>query len=534
MPRSRIRLSLTVGLGLLLATSAASAQVVGWRNDGTGHFPDAKPPLKWSRTQAGQTRNIIWQTEMHVSSTASPIVVGDHVFVAGDHCDLVCIDKRTGRILWIRTASPYDAATAEERAAHPEKFKELDKLAAERNAINAKIPAAQAPPGKPSSKKIGEATVLVIPQGPVAKLGAEKRKIEKKMASLLLKVDGAKYKPGEGKGYGFASHTPASDGRSVYVSNGLGVFACFNLDGKRKWIAYDSSGHQHHGYHSSPILVGDKAVFFRGKYFAFDAATGKPAWQADEAPMLRYGSPIAVRIGGTDAVVTCAGGLLRASDGGVVVKAKRGEWWPGATVGGGRVFLNGGRPYGAKPVFWYKLPANLGGSAATPSYATAPFPLDELGTTEWGMPERMLKSGRIFAKSTFQATPLYHDGLLYVFTMQGVLLVYDVEKNELVYKKLLDIGLDPKRGDRPYGDGLNASPMLAGGKIHVWGNMGTALVLEPGRQYKELSRNRIEAVIQRSWRTTQEGCVSTPFFEGSRIYYRAERFLYCIGEPGRN
>jgi len=516
---------------VLSGAGGALAGVVGWRNDGTGHFPDAKPPLKWGRTQTGRTQNIVWQTELPGPSAASPIVVGGRIFVTADHCDLVCLEKRTGRILWIRTASPYDAATAGERAAHAEEFEELDKLAAQRDAIAAGIPAALAPPGKPASKKVGDATVLVVPQGPVSKLGGEKRKIEKKMASMLLKVDGKKYKPGEGRNYGFATHTPASDGRYVYFSNGTGVFACYDLEGKRRWIAYDNSAHQHHGYHSSPLLVGGKAVFFRGKYFAFDAETGKPAWQADERTMLRYGSPVAVKVGGIDAVVTCAGGLLRASDGAVIVKAKRGEYWPGPTVGGGRVFLNQGRPYQAKPVFWYALPAGVGTPVA-PAYVTAPFPLDELGTAEWGMPARMLKSGNIFGKSTFQATPLCHDGLLYVFTMQGVLLVYDVEKNELVYKKLLDVGLDRKRGDRPYGDGLNASAALAGGKIYIWGNMGTALVIEPGREYKELARNRIETIIQRSWRTTQEGCVSSPFFEGSRIYYRAERFVYCIGEPG--
>jgi len=144
---------------------------------------------------------------------------------------------------------------------------------------------------------------------------------------------------------------------------------------------------------------------------------------------------------------------------------------------------------------------------------------------------------------------LYHDGLLYIcgnnpiFTVSGkqglgpemLLYVCDVLTEKIVYTKNLDFGENPpKRGERPYGCGMAASPALAGGKVFLVGNFGTTLVLEPGREYKEVGRNVIDRRISYSYRENMlEGTVSSPFFEGNRIFYRAQRYLYCIGEPAK-
>jgi len=47
-----------------------------------------------------------------------------------------------------------------------------------------------------------------------------------------------------------------------------------------------------------------------------------------------------------------------------------------------------------------------------------------------------------------------------------------------------------------------------------------------GRTYKEVAINVLEDSKDGK---TQEQNVSTPVFEGSRIYYRTPAFLYCIG-----
>jgi outer membrane protein assembly factor BamB len=68
----------------------------GWRGDGSGRFPDAKPPLGWTGSAAG---NIRWKTEVG-RSMSSPVVVGDRVFVTAEPDLLVCVDRDSGQLLW--------------------------------------------------------------------------------------------------------------------------------------------------------------------------------------------------------------------------------------------------------------------------------------------------------------------------------------------------------------------------------------------------------------------------------------------------
>ena len=59
---------------------------------------------------------------------------------------------------------------------------------------------------------------------------------------------------------------------------------------------------------------------------------------------------------------------------------------------------------------------------------------------------------------------------------------------------------------------------LAGPYLFVSSDNGTTVVVQPGREYKELARNKLEAFR------------SSLVFEGKRVYIRTEKNLYCIGE----
>jgi len=56
-------------------------------------------------------------------------------------------------------------------------------------------------------------------------------------------------------------------------------------------------------------------------------------------------------------------------------------------------------------------------------------------------------------------------------------------------------------------------------------------VIEPGRQFKQVARNRIATCVARRWvLDPDEIFQSAPIFEGGRMYLRGEQNLYCIGE----
>jgi len=74
---------------------AAAETSVGWRGNGTGVYPDANPPVKWSATE-----NVLWKTPLPGKSNASPILVGDRIFICSEPSTLLCVSAKDGAILW--------------------------------------------------------------------------------------------------------------------------------------------------------------------------------------------------------------------------------------------------------------------------------------------------------------------------------------------------------------------------------------------------------------------------------------------------
>jgi outer membrane protein assembly factor BamB len=90
--------------GVLLAVFALPLRAgppIGWRNDGTGIFPGATPPVEWSAIDK-PPKNIAWHTTVG-ASYSSPIVVGDRVFLTAEPDKLVCVARDDGQILWEKT-----------------------------------------------------------------------------------------------------------------------------------------------------------------------------------------------------------------------------------------------------------------------------------------------------------------------------------------------------------------------------------------------------------------------------------------------
>jgi len=109
-------------------------------------------------------------------------------------------------------------------------------------------------------------------------------------------------------------------------------------------------------------------------------------------------------------------------------------------------------------------------------------------------------------------------------TVVRVDFVYrETATGELVYKKVL-----PMKPKTEYWNwaGVSASPTQAGKYIYLMDNQGLTIVLQPGRVYKEVAQNMLEESRDGK---SQEQNVSTPVFEGSRMYYRTPGYLYCIG-----
>jgi outer membrane protein assembly factor BamB len=210
---------------------------------------------------------------------------------------------------------------------------------------------------------------------------------------------------------------------------------------------------------------------------ALDAASGKELWRAELSA--RHASPIAVRIGKEDVLISPSGNLVRATDGKVLLSEnglQLSECSP--ILGDGVVFAQGGK-FSA-----YRLPEAV---TENPS-------LELLWQTS-------------SARGRRTPSPVYHDGLLYGATTEGIFDVTDAATGQTVYRKRLDLDKN-----------IYASVTLAGDLIFVSSTQGSTLILKTGRKYEEVARCELEPFG------------SCPVFVGKRMYVRAQKHLYCVGQ----
>ena len=142
--------------GNLWCSGAGAADAVGWRTDGTGRYPDAKPCVAWSPTS-----NVIWRTQMPGWGNATPAIAGDRLFVCAEPATLLCVSKADGSILWQRTNSYEQVMTPEESAKAAKDKADADELRKklgpiEKDLQKAKNDLKKTPEDEEIKKKIGE------------------------------------------------------------------------------------------------------------------------------------------------------------------------------------------------------------------------------------------------------------------------------------------------------------------------------------------------------------------------------------------
>jgi outer membrane protein assembly factor BamB len=118
-----------------------------------------------------------------------------------------------------------------------------------------------------------------------------------------------------------------------------------------------------------------------------------------------------------------------------------------------------------------------------------------------------LWKGRVKSSGYGFSSPVVFDGLLYSTNDQSLLTVLDAATGAVAYEERLNLP-----------GAAYPSISLAGNRIYVSSDTGETVVLQAGREYKELARNKLEEFR------------SSLVFEGKRVYIRTGKHLYCIGE----
>jgi len=422
-----------LGIAGLLACALNPARAdVGFRNDGTGVFPEARPPLHWSAAS-----NVVWTIRLK-SSNASPIVLGDKVITCEEPDVLLALNFSDGRRLWAMTNSYFETlppAEAETVRANQKQAEPLNK--ALRDAEN----------------KLHAAEKLAKAQTNAVEAKASLDTARQEVAALRKQLDPLqKYQLPDTHGVnGYTTPTPVTDGRNIYAVFCSGVVAAFSPDGQRLWArVLPVRPHNGWGHSASPRLAdGLLLVHFGNRLFAIDARTGADKWTAEAGS--GFGSPFVDKVDGVPTVMTPGGDFFSVADGRKLAGGVFKFQWNGPVAGNGAAYKideNGAAAYAMK----------FDGAGKSAPLWTAKVP-----------------SGRYYATSVLQ------DGLLYNVSQGGTLIVLDAQNGNVVYEQALGFG----------GGTVYPSPALAGGRLYVSCDNGKTVVIKPGRTYEELARNQL-------------------------------------------
>jgi outer membrane protein assembly factor BamB len=522
---STVKVALEKGWNrLLLKVSSSKAAVPEGQNPWVSRWR-AAAYIEPAGPVSYETKNVAWMTPMTGRSMSQPIIVGDRIYVGANMTDLLCIDKKTGKIVWLRTNTPYDAMTDEQRAAIPEIKDKIAPLAAKLDALNDEAV-------KAINAAVSAAGLSSDQQAELDKTLKVRADAERAVHDAFAVIDRKKYPQMYKNEVSSSNATPCSDGQHVYWACGGGmkgpgsyVVACFDLDGKRLWSWHDggSLGAQEHGTHISPNLVDGKLVFAANMtLLALDAKTGKELWRNSPDDWQNGGhgsnSPQVVRVGDASAIVHMRY-IHRASDGTVICPSNVDLWGVHTPIVQDGVIYNpaGWRGFDHPAAFVaVKLPAD----AARGAKMQKVLALDGQEAT---MPQR--SSGTIF----MVASPLYVNGVVYSVEMGGGVVAVDTVAGKALFRQYLD-------GYNRYNRflyGVAASPTLAGKNIYITDDAGCTHIIPPGPQLKELRRNIIENIHLSGHGGNpckQESFYTSPYFEGKCMYLRGEEYLYCISQ----
>lgn len=436
------------------------------------------------------TKNIVWMTPLPGRSTSTPILVGEKLFVLAEPDEILCIDKNSGKVLWSQFVNYHETVTPEEKKANPAFAEKIDPLVA----------------------KLKTETDR-----------AKRRALRAEIQKALLAIDAERFKihaDGHFEAHfgivGFTMPTPVSDGKHVFVWNGMGVAACFDLDGNRQWITRLKTDLLSYG--SSPALVDGVLVVFLNRLYGLDAKTGKQKW---EQKTIRYNtaSLLGATVAGKPVVVTQRGDIVRASDGEVMFRQEGSSvaadtGWAPPVVVNDRMYLP---KYGVASLSVWDM-KNADAELLEPKKLKA-----------FQLPQEINRgAGGKWIDRWSAGSPLVHNGLAYSIDIYQWLYVSDLNTGKMLYRKETEL-----EGFTHYNAvAVAASSTLIGKNVFLCDNQGTTLVLEPGAAYKVLARNRIGTVLDRAWPVPSQETLtySPPIADGGRLYLRGEAYLYCIGE----
>ncbi len=297
----------------------------------------------------------------------------------------------------------------------------------------------------------------------------------------------------------YATPTPVIEGGRVFVHFGTyGTAALDAKTGKKLWERRNFKCNHYRGPAASPISFEKSIIVQFDGYdvqyvVALDQATGKTLWRKDRAFDFRTNNGDNKKAYCTPAVIRHANRLELVSPAAVATESRdprTGElFWTVRT---------GGMNSSSRPLYRDGLVYVFSGMGSMS--AIRPGGKGDVDKThvEWSRRRLVPK----------KSSPLYLNGLLYMTSDEGVVSCNDPKTGEILWAERLG-------GKGQYA----ASPIHAQGRIYFSSSEGNFPVLEAGKEFKVLARNKLDA-----------GCMASPAVVGNALVIRTKTHVYRFGK----
>ncbi|HUU19858.1 MAG TPA: PQQ-binding-like beta-propeller repeat protein [Sedimentisphaerales bacterium] len=331
--------------------------------------------------------------------------------------------------------------------------------------------------------------------------------LDRLTGTVLWNKQVLRQKPGHKQNFNsYASSSPVTDGRRVYVLAFDGTLAAVSMEGSVIWTHREFEYYSEHGLGVSPILYRDLLIVpFDGSssgpdkklgwqkpwdqalILALDKNTGNVQWRGRRgSSRIAHITPQVLSENGRDQLVSSAGNVVQ----GFNLKTGERIWTvsspgegvvPSVVIGDGLIFTTSG--FGDSTI----RAVRTGGKGDVTKTHIA-----------WESTDDVSKIPSM----------LYVRPFLFLVTETGVAKCLRAETGEVLWRERLE-------------GRYSASPIWADGRIYFLSEQGKTTVVQAGGEFKVLAENELN-----------EKCCASPAVSQKHIFIRSENNLYCIG-PGR-
>ncbi|MBS0202397.1 MAG: PQQ-binding-like beta-propeller repeat protein [Planctomycetes bacterium] len=298
-----------------------------------------------------------------------------------------------------------------------------------------------------------------------------------------------------------ASTTPACDGKHVYIAcpaNGLLWVTALDLNGRIAWQREAGPYYSKWGYESSPVIYKSLVIvaadnkgaqidrLVGASYLtALHRETGQVVWRIHRPNADSSGTPVVARIAGRDQLLLAGKGTVCSYD-----------------------------PLTGDSLWTCRWSADrVGNSVAFDDrnvYASTRHPRPELLCIRADGSGDVSRSHVVWRSHKFAgdvASPVVHDGRLYVAGDDGIIGCLDAETGNVVWR-------------RQFAGTMTASPLIAGQHLYCCNEDGTVYVIRLGGHGELVAEIPMQEAIQ-----------VAPVVSQNRLYIRTIAGLNCVWDP---